>query len=103
MKFATAIGFFAALMKLIWVLLIAIIPGSMQMLFDRAAKIAGMQPVITLTQMRFGNAVLLIVLAFIGAYIIGLIFSGIWNRVMGMEDMEEKMKMKIQMEKEKMG
>ena len=72
------IGVFAALCHLVWLVAVAI---GIQKFVDWILLLHSIQLNLTLTSVVILNAVLLIVIAFIGGYIFGWVFAAIWNWV----------------------
>ncbi len=77
-KLGLTIGIFAALCHLIWLIAVAI---GIQKFVDWILLLHSIQIDLTLTSVYILNAVLLIVLAFIGGYIFGWVFAAVWNWV----------------------
>ena len=72
------LGIFAALCHLIWLIAVAI---GIQKFIDWILLLHSIQLDLALTSVVILNAVILIVLAFIGGYIVGYVFAAIWNWV----------------------
>lgn len=71
-----AIGLFAALCHLIWIIAVAI---GIQKAVDWILLLHSIQLNLTLTSVVWLNAILLIVVGFIGGYIFGWVFAAIYN------------------------
>ena len=71
------VGVFAALMHLVWALLVAI--GLGQTVVDWVLPLHFIDMLATILTFSLVNAVILIVMAFIGGYIIGWVFAALWN------------------------
>lgn len=77
-KLGLTIGIFAALCHLIWTIAVAI---GIQKFVDWILLLHSISLELTLTSVVLLNAVLLIILAFVGGYIFGWVFAAIWNMV----------------------
>ncbi len=77
-KVGLALGIFAAICHLVWVIAVAI---GIQKFVDWILLLHSIQLDLTLTSVAILNAVLLIVIAFIGGYIVGWVFAAVWNWV----------------------
>ena len=78
-KIGLTLGIFAALCHLVWLIAVAI---GIQKFLDWILLLHSIQLDLTLTSVVLLNAVLLIVIAFIGGYIVGYVFAAIrriWN------------------------
>lgn len=71
-----AVGIFAAICHLIWVIAVAI---GIQSYVNWILLLHSIQLDLTLTSVVLLNAVLLLILAFIGGYIFGWVFAAIYN------------------------
>jgi len=71
-----AIGLFAALVHLVWLVAVAI---GVQKAVDWILLLHSIRLDLTLTNVVLLNAVLLIIIAFIGGYIVGWVFAAIYN------------------------
>ena len=80
-KIGLIVGFFLALVHLIWALAVAIIPGAMQNFLDWVFGLHFLEPVYKLTAFNIMNAVWLIILTFVVGYIVGWIFAYVHNCV----------------------
>ena len=78
-KFALVLGSFAAVMHLIWAVIVGL--GFGQWLVDFVYSMHFMDSVMTVAPFNLGRAIGLIILAFCLAYIIGYIFSSVWNKI----------------------
>ena len=78
-KFALVLGTFAAVMHLIWGIIVGL--GWGQPLVNFVHSMHFMNTTIIIDQFNIGRAIGLIVLAFCVAYIVGYIFSTIWNKI----------------------
>ncbi len=78
-KFALSIALFAAVMHLIWSLVVLL--GFGQRWVDFATRMHFMSNPITVMPFTFAHALGLIVMAFVVAYIVSSIFALIWNNV----------------------
>jgi hypothetical protein len=74
-----AVGLFVAILHAVWALIIAIFPTSMQTWLDWIFPMHFINNVFIVLEFSFVNALLLIVMAFIGGYIFGWIFAAIWD------------------------
>jgi len=77
-KVGLAVGLFAALCHLVWIIAVAI---GIQKFVDWIFLLHSIQLELTLTSVVLLNALLLIVVAFIGGYVFGWVFATIWNFV----------------------
>jgi len=77
-KLGLTIGIFVALMHLVWVIAVAI---GIQRYLDWVLLLHSIKLDIVLTQVVLLNAVMLLVLAFVGGYIFGYVFAAIWNYI----------------------
>ena len=78
-KTAIALGAFAALLHLVWSVVVAL--GLAQGLVNWRLGMHFISLPVTVTQFDALNAILLIVLAFIGGAVVGLVFATIWNKI----------------------
>ena len=78
-KFAMTLGVFAAVMHLIWVVLVAL--NLAQPLSGFIHKMHFIDKQHMFTEFSLGRSIGLLVLAFIVAYIVGSIFATIWNKI----------------------
>ena len=72
------IGIFAALCHLIWTIAVAV---GIQKFVDWILLLHAIKLELTLTSVVILNAVLLVILAFVGGYVFGWVFGAIWNWV----------------------
>ena len=77
-KVGLTVGLFAALCHLVWIIAVAI---GVQKFVDWILLLHSIQLSMTLTSVAILNALLLIIVAFIGGYIVGWVFATIWNFV----------------------
>ena len=70
------LGLFAALVHLVWLIAVAI---GVQKLIDWVLLLHSIKLDLVLTNVVLLNAVLLIIVAFIGGYVVGAVFALIWN------------------------
>ena len=70
------LGLFAALVHLVWLIAVAI---GVQKLIDWVLLLHSIKLDLVLTNVVILNAVLLIIIAFIGGYVVGAVFALIWN------------------------
>lgn len=80
-KIGLAVGVFLGLVHLIWALLVAIIPGTLQSFLDWVFNIHFLEPLYKLTAFNFVSAVLLVILTFVCGYIAGWVFAWVHNWV----------------------
>ena len=78
-KLGLALGSFAALVHIVWVVLIAL--GWAQPLMDFVYKMHSMNNPFTVAPFDLGRSVGLIVIAFLMGNIIGNVFALVWNKV----------------------
>ena len=78
-KLGLALGSFAALLHLVWVLLIAL--GWAQPLMDFVYKMHSMNNPFTVMPFDLWRSIGLIVIAFIMGNVIGNVFALVWNKV----------------------
>lgn len=71
-----AIGTFAALVHLVWLIAVAI---GVQKAIDWILLLHSIKLDLILTNVVLLNAVLLIIIAFIGGYIVGWVFAALYN------------------------
>lgn len=71
-----AVGLFAALCHLVWILAVAI---GIQKFVDWILLLHSIQLDLVLTNIVFLNAILLIVIGFAGGYVFGWVFAAIYN------------------------
>lgn len=76
-KLGLMIGIFAAFFHAVWALLVAI--GVGQKSLDWIMPMHFLNNLYSVADFSFGIALLLIVMAFIGGYIIGWLFAALWN------------------------
>jgi hypothetical protein len=69
-----------ALAHLIWAILIATMPGTMQSCINWIFRIHGIEPVWKIIPITWIDGILLVIITFIMGYIIGWVFAAIWNR-----------------------
>jgi hypothetical protein len=82
-KAGLVFGTFISLMHLIWALMIAIFPIFMQKFLNWIFGLHFVQPVVVLTPASRGKGILLVVITFVVGYIIGMIFTCLWNKFLG--------------------
>ncbi|MEK6860030.1 MAG: hypothetical protein AABX54_04415 [Nanoarchaeota archaeon] len=70
------LGLFAALVHLIWLIAVAV---GVQKLIDWVLLLHSIKLDLVLTNVVLLNAVLLIIIAFIGGYVVGAVFAWTWN------------------------
>lgn len=70
------LGLFAALVHLVWLIAVAI---GVQKLIDWVLLLHSIKLDLVLTNVVILNAILLIIIAFIGGYVVGAVFALIWN------------------------
>lgn len=70
------LGIFAAVCHLVWLVAVAL---GIQKFVDWILLLHSIQLDVILTQVVILNAVLLVVLAFIGGYIVGWVFAALYN------------------------
>ncbi len=75
-KLGIAVGLFAALCHLVWILAVAL---GVQKFVNWILLLHSIQLDFVLTNVVFLNAILLIILAFIGGYVMGWVFAAILN------------------------
>ncbi len=80
-KFALTFGYFAAVMHVIWSVLVGL--GVAQTIMDFVYRMHFMENPYTVAEFSWGTAVGLVVMAFIVAYAISSLFATIWNKVHG--------------------
>lgn len=78
-KTALTLGSFAALLHLVWSLLVAL--GLAQGLLNWRLGMHFINLPLTIAQFDAMNAVLLVILAFVGGAVIGTVFATIWNKM----------------------
>ncbi len=78
-KLGMTLGTFAALVHAVWALLIAIIPNALQSFVNWVTRLHMVQETTVIQSFSLGNAVLLVVMAFIVANIVGRVFAAVWN------------------------
>ncbi len=76
---ALTLGFFAALLHLVWSLLVAL--GLAQGLVNWRLGMHFVNLQLTVLPFSLVSAIILVVLAFIGGAVIGTVFALIWNKV----------------------
>jgi len=74
-----AVGLFVALLHALWALVVAIAPESMQKALDWIFPMHFLNNVYQITAFSFTNALLLVVMAFVGGYIFAWVFAWIWD------------------------
>ena len=75
-KVGLAVGIFAAICHLIWIIAVAI---GIQKAVDWILLLHSIQLDLTLTSVVILNAILLVIIAFIGGFICGWVFAAIYN------------------------
>ena len=76
-KTGLVLGYFFALLHLIWAILVALIPVQLQTGINWVFKLHGLEPVWTITSMTWLNAIMLVIMTFVSGYIIGWAFAWI--------------------------
>lgn len=74
-KIGLALGSFFAGIHLIWTVLVALIPSTLQTYFNWIFALHGIRPIIVITTMTLMNAIALIIVTFVFGYIIGWLFA----------------------------
>lgn len=74
-----SVGVFVALLHVAWAILVAV--GFAKGFLDWLLPLHFVGAMFSIITFTFMNAILLIILAFVGGYIIGWLFAAIWNWV----------------------
>lgn len=80
-KLGLIVGFFLALVHLVWALTVAITPISLQKFLDWIFKLHFLEPILKLTAFNIMNAIWLVILTFVIGYILGWVLALIHNCV----------------------
>ena len=78
-KTGLVLAIFFALLHLVWALIVGL--GVAKQAIDWILPLHFIDMLVGVTTFSWVNAILLVVLAFIGGYIIGWVFAWIWNMV----------------------
>ncbi len=78
-KIGLTLGLFLGLAHLIWAILVALIPSSLQNCLDWMFKIHGLRPYWIITTITFTDAILLVIVTFIAGYIVGWVYAYLHN------------------------
>lgn len=76
-KIALAVGKFFAVLHLLWALVVAL--GAGQTFMNWVFPLHFIDSLYTVTEFNLMNAVLLVVMAFVGGYLATLLFMAIWK------------------------
>jgi len=76
---AIAVGLFVALLHALWALVVAIAPTAMQDYLNWIFPMHFIGNVFQILPFNFLNAIILVVMAFIGGYVFGWLFAAIWD------------------------
>lgn len=74
-KAGLTVGYFLALVHLVWALAVIIMPSTLQSCLDWIFKLHGISNYMTITSLSIINAILLVIVTFISGYIIGWVFA----------------------------
>ena len=74
-----AVGLFAALIHLLWALIVMVMPNAAQSYLDFVFPLHFIGNVFSVIAFNFTNAIILVVMAFVGGYIFGWLFAVIWD------------------------
>jgi hypothetical protein len=74
-----AVGLFVAIIHAIWALVIAIAPEAMQKGLNWIFPMHFINNVFQVIDFNLANAIILVVMAFVGGYIFGWLFAVIWD------------------------
>lgn len=78
-KLGLTLGIFFAFMHLIWAVFVGINMAWAQMFVDWIMPLHFIDMLVNIMSFSFGSAILLVILAFIGGYIMGVVIGAIWN------------------------
>jgi hypothetical protein len=76
-KTGLIVGYFLALVHLVWALAVIIMPDALQAGINWIFKIHGLMPVWIITSLSILDALLLVIMTFISGYILGWVFAWI--------------------------
>jgi hypothetical protein len=74
-KTGLAVGYFFALIHLIWALMVWLMPSQLQSCLNWIFDLHGLEPIWILTSMTLMKAITLIIVTFIIGYIIGWVYA----------------------------
>lgn len=81
-KLGLVLGLFTALVHLVWSFFIAVMPGTFQKFINWVFVLHHITPIYVFLPFNALNALMLIILTFIGGYIFGWVFAAVLNWVM---------------------
>ena len=76
-KLGMTLGVFIALWHLVWALLVAV--GIGENLLDWALPLHFVSMTFTILEFNIINALILVIAAFVGGYVMGWVFAALWN------------------------
>ena len=76
-KLGLVLGIFAAILHAVWAISVAV--GVAQAYLDWIFPMHFIGNVFSVISFNAGTAILLIILAFVGGYVLGWIWAGLWN------------------------
>ena len=74
-----AVGIFAGLCHLVWVIIVGL--GLGQIVLDRIHNVHHLTNPYTVTSLEVANAIILVAMAGVVGYLSGWVFAGLWNRL----------------------
>ena len=74
-----AVGLFVALLHAIWAIVVWIAPATMQKTLDWIFPMHFINNVFQVMTFNLTNALILVIMAFIGGYVFGWLFAVIWD------------------------
>lgn len=76
---ALTVGLFIALLHALWAIIVAIFPNAMQTYLNWIFPMHFIGNVFTILPFNILNAIILVIMAFIGGYVFGWLFALIWD------------------------
>ena len=74
-------GSFLAIVHVVWLILVALVPASMQAFLNWILGLHGLAIAMLVTSVTWGGAIILIVLTFVIGYVLGWVFDWLVKKI----------------------
>lgn len=80
-RLALTLGILSLVVHFVWIVWVALIPQAMQSILDWLTQIGWIQPVFVIQPVTWIQAIALVVLSFVCAYIAGFVLAALFNEL----------------------